>query len=249
MNQHLNALGWCAHFENQLQSEDQSCIAGRIIEVQRELALLSDGQNEFWCGISGRMRFDAMNADAFPAVGDWALVRINAGDERGVIVQLLDRKSCFARKAPQTGAVQVVAANIDVAFITAALGVDFNLRRIERYLTLVWESGARPVVVLSKSDKCADLDAAIASTFADVEAIVASCRFSDCQHRTEPGCGVKRALDNGSLDRERWQSYQKLQKEAAYQARQDDPNLMRAERERWKKIGQIGRSNARWLWD
>jgi ribosome biogenesis GTPase len=81
-----------------------------------------------------------------------------------------------------------------------------------------------------------DADEGVSQTFEDVEQLAASCRFSDCRHDSEPGCAIKSALADGSLDRDRYRSYQKLQREAAYQARQEDANLARLEKERWRRI-------------
>jgi ribosome biogenesis GTPase len=79
-------------------------------------------------------------------------------------------------------------------------------------------------------------ESALDATFADVAALVARCRFQDCTHRAEPGCAVRAALEDGTLDESRWQSYAKLQREQAYAARRVDPHLARAERDRWKKL-------------
>jgi ribosome biogenesis GTPase len=234
---------------------------------------------------------------------------------------VLPRKSAFIRKSPfNETKPQVLAANVDVVFIVAGLDNDFNLRRIERYLTLGWESGAQPVVLLTKADLCDDVDArvaeveaiafgvpvhavsaprgdgvdtvrsyvppgrtagllgssgvgkstlvnalvghellptqpvresdsegrhttthrelvllpegglvldtpgmrelqlwdadeGIAATFDDVEALIAQCRFTDCSHGEEPGCAVREAIKEGTLDKERFESWEKLQRE------------------------------------
>jgi ribosome biogenesis GTPase / thiamine phosphate phosphatase len=95
-----------------------------------------------------------------PAVGDWVWVR-QAG-EFGLIERIEARKTAFLRRAAgRTGAPQCVAANIEICFVVCGLDGDFNLRRLERYLVLAWESGARPVVVLNKADLCSDLEAAV----------------------------------------------------------------------------------------
>lgn len=247
------------------------------------------------------------------AVGDWALVHAD-----GRVVDRLDRASVFRRKAAGTRVrEQVVAANVDTAFVVCSLNEDFNLNRIERYLSLVHESGAHPVVVLTKKDLCADparalervreMDSTVAvaavdgrdrdstrvldrwcgegativlvgssgsgkstiantlmgektretgvirdsdgkgrhtttrrsllklpdgallldtpgmrelqlmaceqgmaSAFGDIEALARNCKFSDCAHRTEPGCAVKAAVESGELSPRRFQNYLKL---------------------------------------
>jgi ribosome biogenesis GTPase len=85
----------------------------------------------------------------------------------------------------------------------------------------------------------------IAETFSDVEELAAQCRFSDCAHRTEPGCAVQAAIEDGSLQFERWASYKKLQRELAHLDRRLDKRLQAEERKRWAKVGAQGRANMR----
>lgn len=350
----LAALGWSAHFEEQWNAlpAEPHAVAGRVVEVQRDLALLATPDGEVWTALAGRFRHDVARPSDLPAVGDFAVARHRPGDDRAVLLRLLQRKSHLSRKAPETGVEQTIVANVDVAFVVTATGHDLNVRRVERYLSMVWDGGALPVVVLTKADqtddvdRCAaevgsaspgvrvvvtsaytgagvdelarlvapgqtavllgssgtgkstlvnalvgqavqavsvvsghrdkgrhtttarrlvhlpgggmiidtpglrelqlmDVEQGVSRTFDDVERLVARCRFTDCQHRTEPGCAVRAALQSGELDADRFNSYRKLQREAAYEARQSDANLMRAERERWKKIAQQGRANMR----
>lgn len=103
-----------------------------------------------------------------PAVGDWVLIEARPAEGSAAIHEVLPRKTKFSRKAAgQETAEQIVAANIDTVFLVTSLNTDFNLRRIERYLTTIWDSGARPVVLLSKADFCVD----VAPAGAAVEAI------------------------------------------------------------------------------
>ncbi|ACB74020.1 ribosome small subunit-dependent GTPase A [Opitutus terrae] len=94
-------------------------------------------------------------------------------------------------------------------------------------------------------------ESAVAETFPEVAALAAECRFPDCTHQREPGCAVRAALDDGTLDPTRWASYEKLQREQAYAARRVDPVLARAERDRWKKIyqGQRARERIEGRWE
>jgi ribosome biogenesis GTPase len=80
-----------------------------------------------------------------------------------------------------------------------------------------------------------DADAGVAATFADVEALTAQCRFRDCAHETEPGCAVRAALDDGSLDEGRWRNHGKLRRELAHLARKDDPRHRAEQRKVWVK--------------
>ena len=107
--------------------------------------------------VSGKFQFDAQSPSDYPAVGDYVMASC-ADPDTAVIHQVLPRKSLFVRKAAGTSKTeQVVAANIDTVFLCMSLNNDFNLRRLERYLSVAWESGADPVVVLTKADLCADL--------------------------------------------------------------------------------------------
>ncbi len=287
--------------------------------------------------ITGRLRHDAPDGD-LPVVGDWVGLR------DGLIDLVLPRTSKFSRKTPWTAvAEQVLVANVDVAFLVMGLDErDFNVRRLERYLTTAWEGGSVPVIVLNKLDLASDLDAQIAATetvafgvpihavsaqsgegvddlrrhlaggrtvvllgssgvgkssiinrllgeehfrigdvrsdgrgrhttthrelvpvptggviidtpglrelqlwdadeglekaFADIAELITQCRFSDCAHKTEPGCAVKEALADGSLSQDRWESYLKLQRELAHLERKLDPRLRSEERKRWATL-------------
>lgn len=109
------------------------------------------------------MRYAAMERSDFPAVGDWVILEsperpTSLGSDEAMIQGILPRKSKFSRKvAGKTTDEQIIATNIDKVFLVNALNMDFNVRRIERYLTLAWESGATPALVLSKTDLCDDV--------------------------------------------------------------------------------------------
>lgn len=112
---------------------------------------------------SGRLSHRAASRGELPAVGDWVVVRKRPDENRGAIVAVLPRRSRFSRRmAGQVTDEQVVAANVDVVFIVMALDDDFSLRRLERYLLLARESGASPVVLLTKPDVCDDVTARVA---------------------------------------------------------------------------------------
>lgn len=305
----LTQLGWVPFFQQQLTLDELEHLQpARVAEQHRSQLelLLTDGS----------VTVPITASTPRLTVGDWVLLD---GEQR--IQRLLDRKSCFRRRAAGPEAVeQLLAANVDTAFILSSLNDDFNLNRIERYLSLVHEAGAEPVVVLSKADLCADpdffrdqirqldpalcvetinaLDAAsintlipwcrsgqtivllgssgvgkstlantlagdgaqttgtireddskgrhtttrrsllmlpggallldtpgmrelqiadfetgIATTFADIEKLAAGCRFTDCQHQSEPGCAVQAAIKEGELAPRRLQNYQKLKRE------------------------------------
>ena len=124
----------------------------RVTQQHRELYKIVTEHGEINATVSGKFAHDAVSRAAFPVVGDWVMVK---GD---VIHAVLTRKSIIARQsAGTTGAEQAIAANIDYIFICMSLNQDFNIRRLERYLTICWDSAATPVIVLTKSDLCDDL--------------------------------------------------------------------------------------------
>jgi ribosome biogenesis GTPase / thiamine phosphate phosphatase len=118
---------------------------------------------------AGRLKHRAQGRAELPAVGDWVAVRKRPEEDRGAIVAVLPRRSKFSRRmAGQVTDEQIVAANVDVAFIVMALDADFSTRRLERYLLLARESGAAPVVLLTKPDVAPDLRAQLAEVAAVV---------------------------------------------------------------------------------
>lgn len=106
-------------------------------------------------GITGKLQFD----NQFPKVGDFILYNISDDGSYNSIYKILDRRTYLSRKeAGLTSNEQILACNIDYAFLVMSLNDDFNLRRIERYLIAAWESGAETIVVLTKADVCNDLE-------------------------------------------------------------------------------------------
>lgn len=130
---------------------------GRITLQEKGMYRIRTSMGEQNALVSGKFQFDAQSPSDYPAVGDYVMVSC-ADLDTAVIHQVLPRKSLFVRKAAGTSKTeQVVAANIDTVFLCMSLNNDFNLRRLERYLSVAWESGADPVVVLTKADLCGDL--------------------------------------------------------------------------------------------
>lgn len=294
---------------------------GRVLSQYKNLYKVITEKGEVLAQISGKMRHQAISSINLPAVGDYLMLGMDNGSDRAIIHEVLPRYSQFIRKAAGTAQDnQIVAANIDTVFICMALNSDFNLRRLERYLSISWDSGAQPVVVLTKSDLSSDIDqqlkqvesiaigadilvtsgltedgftviepyikegktsafigssgvgkstlinrlcgselfetdglrnddkgrhtttrrelvtlprggavidtpgmrelgieqADLSRSFADIDALANECRFRDCSHEHEPGCAVLKAIENGSLAKERLSSYKKLKKEAKY---------------------------------
>ncbi|NLN47971.1 MAG: ribosome small subunit-dependent GTPase A, partial [Clostridiales bacterium] len=156
----------------------------RITEQHREQYKVITEYGELNAVVSGKLAYHADGKASFPAVGDWVMIdRVEENTGHAVIHNILSRKSRFARKAAGTAnEEQIVAANIDTIFICMSLNADFNLRRLERYLTISWDSMATPVIVLTKSDLCEDvrlkLDE-VTSVAMGVDVVVCSAENSD----------------------------------------------------------------------
>ncbi len=135
----------------------------RIVEQQRGLYSV-DGEFEGLAEVSGRLRHEALAAADLPVVGDWVLVACGGDGDRGLVQARLERHSTISRKAAgRASDEQVIAANVDTLFVVTAFAGDLNPRRLERYLTAVWDAGAVPVVVLNKSDLADDAAATLAA--------------------------------------------------------------------------------------
>jgi ribosome biogenesis GTPase len=158
----LQELGWSPFFEGRAEVRARGDLrVARIVEQQRGLYTV-DGEVEGLAEVSGRLRHDAVAPADFPIVGDWVLVA-SADTDRALIHTRLPRRSTIARKAAgRASNEQVIAANVDTLFVVTAFAGDLNPRRVERYLTTVWDAGAVPVVVVNKSDLTDDTAAAIA---------------------------------------------------------------------------------------
>ena len=323
-------------------------IPARVTAVHRE-------RYEIVCehGIThARLKAKEYHAGAqdLPTVGDYVMVKyIETGDS--LILATMPRRTYFSRREP--GPVpreQAVAANFDYVFIMQSLNMDFNPKRLERYLTLAWQSGATPVILLTKADLVEDymdylarldrvaagvnthiisartgqglphlnaylqpgktvvflgssgvgksslvnaltgeelmavnaireddskgrhttthrqlirLDSGVmiidtpgmrelgmwdiskglGDAFADVEAFIGTCRFSDCRHESEPGCAIKAAIAAGELDTARWESYLKLKEEAV-----DKAEMLRRKNEWHKGIAKFTRQRNKEMW-
>jgi len=335
-SEQLALLGWDAHFREKFNSiAEASAAPARVLADFGAEYLVHDGE--------ASVRAIARRAD--PAVGDWVALEV------GLIQAVVERRTVFSRKsAGVESKEQVLAANVDLAFVVAA-ATDVNVRRIERYLTIAWQSGAAPVVVLTKADITDSVDAmradletvsagtpvivtssvtgegveeieralrpaltgvllgpsgagkstlinritgselmrtremhrsgegrhmtshrqlvqlpgggmiidtpglreaqlwegeeALTGVFQDIEDLALRCRFSDCSHATEPGCAIKAALSDGSLDAGRLSSYRKLQRELRAVAAKTDARLRSEDRKKWKQITMAARARVR----
>lgn len=147
-------LGWDQALETEFAKFNQAgdFFAGRISVEYQELYRVLTERGELIAEVIGKLRYNRK----FPAVGDWVILG-SAGEDRAIIYDILPRKSKISRKvAGDRTEEQVIAANIDTAFIVTSLNEDYSLRRIERYLTIIQEHGVKPVVLLSKADLCTE---------------------------------------------------------------------------------------------
>ena len=337
-NARLAALGWDSYFDEKFKRfASDGGVPARVIADYGAECLVHDGAGPYRAAVGRHLRNDG---STMPAVGDW--VSVLKREPVGAIHGVLDRRTVFSRRAASVETrEQVLAANVDVAFVVAA-ATDVNARRIERYLTIAWQSGAVPIVLLTKADIAEALDElraeleavsmgtpvvvtssvtgdgldeivrglqpartgvllgpsgagkstlinrivgtdlmrtrlihrsgegrhmtshrqlvqlpqggmiidtpglreaqlwegeeGLVNLFEDIEQLALACRFADCAHDTEPGCAIKTALADGSLDSGRFQSYLKLQRELRAIAARTDARIRLEERRKWKQI-------------
>lgn len=345
----IQSLGFTPYFEDQLstllnEKKYEKCVPARVcLEHKHSYRVIAEN-GEWLATVSGLYAYEAFNRTEFPAVGDWVLVEKMDGENRAIIHKLLNRKSQFSRKiAGREIEEQLVATNVDFVLLVMSLNADFNVRRLERYLVAAWDSGATPIIVLTKADLCEDVDVylkkaeavamgvdifvtssytgegiekiraffkdgvtgailgssgagkstltnalygdekmevsdireddakgrhttthrelvllpgggclidtpgmrelqlwdqgeSLSSSFQDVEDLASHCRYRDCTHKSEPGCAVVQAIDDGELENSRLQSYFKLQKELAFIERKTNTQAKLAEQRKWKQI-------------
>ena len=183
----LATLGWDERFATLLAAEAPGLVPARVLTEERGLYLVAGAVGEGPASPSGRLRHDGEldPTAAWPAVGDWVALEPAAGGaepgdgQHRLIQRVLSRRNAIVRRSPTDRRLpaQVLAANVDVAFVVTSMNADFNLRRLERYLAVAWDSGATPVVLLSKADLADDVDGyrlAAEATGAGVEVIPVS---------------------------------------------------------------------------
>lgn len=171
----LHALGWNDRFELHFEPyREQGWRPARVAVVQKQTYCICGEQGESLAKLSGKFRHQAHDNVEYPAIGDWVAVR--PGEPHAVIHALLPRQNSLTRRLPSVGGAhvcvvdgrkrvvagstqeQVIAANLDRIFIVMGLDADFNLQRLERFLTFLHNRGIQPVIVLNKADLCADLE-------------------------------------------------------------------------------------------
>lgn len=165
----LKDLGWDNYFEKNYSEFEVDCfIPPRVASQQKNNYLLFYEGGTINAKLAGKFYFTASKKKQFPTVGDWVVMKISEDKKQAIVYELLPRKTSFVRKLPISGGrkikngiivggtteEQVIASNVDTAFIVCGLDGNFNLQRIERYITLAFNSGANPVIILNKVDCC-----------------------------------------------------------------------------------------------
>ena len=178
----LSKLGWNEYLEEGFKEyRDKGLSPGRIVNQQKNKYVIYNNGKYIEGMLAGKFRYKAKYKKDFPTVGDWVAIQVPEGNDKAIIHGVLKRKTSFVRRAAISGGrkirggkivggtpeEQVIASNIDTAFIIMGLDDNFNIGRIERYITQVYNSGASPVIILNKMDICSDLNKYIS----EVEAV------------------------------------------------------------------------------
>ena len=156
----LTTFGWDEFFESHFQPYAANGFAsGRVALEHKHFYRIYSEWGEVLGEVAGKLRHEALDRGDLPVVGDWVVIRPCPESGKVTIHGVLPRKSKFTRKvAGFRTEKQIVGSNIDTVFLVTSLNQDFNLRRVERYLIVAWESGARPIIILSKSDLCDQIE-------------------------------------------------------------------------------------------
>ncbi len=162
----------------------------RIVSQYKDLYKIISNQGESLAEVSGKFRHDATQISDFPAVGDFVMITLPKQQGSSIIHAVLTRKSSFERISAGTHKeVQIVASNIDYVFLCMALNYDYNLSRLERYLSIAWDSGAIPVIVLTKADLCENLphvESEISSISLGADVVITSSMMTDSWKKLLP---------------------------------------------------------------
>jgi len=154
----LEDLGYSDFFENNRRPLINSDLTpARIIAEHKELYLVRNETSVLSSKVTGKMMFQASSREDYPAVGDWVLIKVLSKDQAH-IYEILPRKTMLKRKSADESETQIIASNIDIAFIVQAPDRDYNLNRFERYFALAKSGKIKPVIVLNKTDLISNVD-------------------------------------------------------------------------------------------
>jgi ribosome biogenesis GTPase / thiamine phosphate phosphatase len=179
----LKYFGWNDYFQDHFNAyQTEGFIPARVVRENRQQYLIQSQFGELSAEVSGRFLYQTEDLADFPAAGDWVAALPFLDEQKAIIQAVLPRRNQFSRAvAGGRTEEQVTAANIDLVIIVTGLDTDFNIRRLERYLILARESGAKPIVVLNKADLCNDLPekiAAVAALASGLEAYAVSAMLN-----------------------------------------------------------------------
>ena len=190
----LYELGWTDDRNQELSIDrplqESELSPARVVRQDRDRWLLDRGDgNATPAVLAGRLRHSLARAKR-PVVGDWVMIPNDPTADAAVIRRVLSRRSRLARASGEGKNVEVLAANVDTTLVVCGLDRDFNLRRVERYLTLAWGGGTVPVVLLNKADVCGELDERLAAAVAaapgarSIRSAPCRAKVSTSSHRT-----------------------------------------------------------------
>lgn len=159
----LGSLGWDPQREQSFIAHAAAgLVPGRVATQHKGSYVVLAEAGELSAEVTGRMRYEAAGSTDLPVVGDWVALDVRPEEGAATIRAVLDRRTKFSRKvAGDESEEQLLSTNIDVTFLVSSLNEDLNVRRLERYLTMAYENGAMPVIVLTKADLCEDPAAAL----------------------------------------------------------------------------------------
>ncbi len=171
MTNNLTQYGWTTSLENQFSKfSSDGYFPGRIIVQNKTNFIVASSYGELTAELTGKFYFDHDFKNEYPVVGDWVALRILHAENKGFIDHVLSRKTKISRNAAGTKAEeQIIAANVDTAFIMTSMNHDINIRRLERYMIVCTESGIEAVIVLTKFDLCENPDVIYEEVCANIQ--------------------------------------------------------------------------------
>ncbi|MBW1892655.1 MAG: ribosome small subunit-dependent GTPase A [Deltaproteobacteria bacterium] len=198
ISHNIEKIGFDKWFQDNVDPEKLAGLEiARVIAVHKDSYTINNGKNDVFSFFVGKIIFSAASPIDYPAVGDWVLANFYDENTFSIIHEILPRKSLLKRKTPGKKIdFQLIAANIDVAFITQSLDENFNLRRLERYLVMTNESNIRPIVLLSKSDLLTSEE--VVSRIGEIQKIMPSLHVQPFSNENDSGLkNVKNLLNPG----------------------------------------------------
>lgn len=176
----LKTLGYEKFFDEYMVANDAALEQiARVTAEHKGAYEVANGNGEYRATITGKLMLTATHRDDYPAVGDWVILNHDGDDEVRLIIDILPRKTTLHKKYGGKAETQLIAANVDVAFIVESIDRDFSLNRFERYVVLAREGSVKPVIILNKSDLSSESDVQtkigqIRERFGDIDVLATS---------------------------------------------------------------------------